>query len=271
MKKQSDKKCFVISPIGEEGTPTRDRSDKVFRHIITPSVELHGYKPIRADKISEPGMITSQIIQNIIESDLIVADLSERNPNVFYELAIRHAIKMPVIQLIQKGESIPFDISDTRIIHFDICDLDSVENAKTNIISQLETIESGKIEFENPISMSLNLKSLGESDDPLKKTLSDLVNEIIELRKSISIQEKQIDRPRMSVWVQGDFGRGYTGSNLSFFFALECIEKTLKESHAILNMLNADELSDDQTVKQRYAILYAEEIIKCMKTKFHGW
>lgn len=107
MKFKTDKKiCFVISPIGEEGSETRERSDKVLKYIICDSVEQLGYEVVRADKISEPGIITTQIIEHIIDSDLVIADLTDKNPNVFYELALRHAIRKPLIQMIMKGEII---------------------------------------------------------------------------------------------------------------------------------------------------------------------
>jgi len=51
---------------------------------------------IRADKISEPGIITTQIIGHIVDAELVIADLTDKNPNVFYELAIRHAIRNPI-------------------------------------------------------------------------------------------------------------------------------------------------------------------------------
>src|SRR5688500_15553907 len=106
--KKEKKICFVISPIGEEDSETRKRSDLVLKHIITPPIDQSGYEVVRADKISEPGIITTQIIQYIVDAPLVVADLTERNPNVFYELALRHAIRKPLVQLIKKGESIPF-------------------------------------------------------------------------------------------------------------------------------------------------------------------
>jgi len=86
------KSCFVIAPIGQEESETRNRSDLVLKHIIKPAAEECGYKAVRADEISEPGIITTQVIQRLIDDDLVIADLTERNPNVFYELAIRHAI-----------------------------------------------------------------------------------------------------------------------------------------------------------------------------------
>src|SRR3989339_2254786 len=96
------KSCFVIAPIGEPDSDTRKRSDQVLKHIIRPAVEACGYKAVRADEIDKPGIITSQVIQRVVDDPLVVADLTESNPNVFYELAIRHALRKPLIQLIQK-------------------------------------------------------------------------------------------------------------------------------------------------------------------------
>jgi len=196
MEKKPEKQvCFVISPIGDTDSETRKRSDKVLKHIITPSVDLMGYNPIRADQISEPGIITTQIIQYIVEAPLVVADLTERNPNVFYELALRHATKKPLIQMIKKGEAIPFDVAATRIIHFDIQDLDSVDQAKTEITNQIKAIEAGKGETDNPISVSLDLKMLKESANPEQRSLADVVEALTELRGIVLSVDKRINNP----------------------------------------------------------------------------
>ena len=137
----ADKDCFVIAPIGEPESDIRKRSDQILKHVISPALKECGYKATRADQISEPGMITSQVIQHIVDDPLVVADLTDRNPNVFYELAIRHAIRKPLVQLIKKGEQIPFDVAGTRTIHVDHHDLDSVEGAKKEIIAQVRSLE----------------------------------------------------------------------------------------------------------------------------------
>ena len=108
MARDTQKTCFVIAPIGEPESDTRSRSDLVLRHIIRPAVEAKGYKAIRADEISEPGIITSQVIQHVVDDSLVIADLTERNPNVFYELAVRHVFRRPPIQIIERREDIPF-------------------------------------------------------------------------------------------------------------------------------------------------------------------
>ena len=135
-----EKLCFVISPIGDADSETRKRSEQVLNYVVRPAVTSCGYKAVRADEIDKPGMITSQVIQHVVNDDLVVADLTERNPNVFYELAIRHALRKPLVQIIRKGEAIPFDVAGTRTIYVDHKDLDSVAAAKNEIIKQVKAL-----------------------------------------------------------------------------------------------------------------------------------
>lgn len=188
----SNKRCFIISPIGEEGSDIRVRSDKILRHLISEPIKQYGYEIIRADKISEPGIITTQIIEHIVNSELVVADLTDKNPNVFYELAIRHAIRKHLVQIIKLGEIIPFDVAATRIIQFDLSDLDSVANAKDQISSQVRAIESHSEgdDIQNPISVSLDLKILRESNNIEERSLADIVEAISDLRTTVISTEK---------------------------------------------------------------------------------
>ncbi len=188
--KDDRKICFVISPIGEEGSDTRERSDQILKHIITGPVEQLGYTVIRADKISEPGIITTQIIEHIVDAELVIADLTDKNPNVFYELAIRHAIRKPLVQMIKKGEVIPFDVAATRIIQFDLHNLDSVASAKEEIQSQIKSLEAGNSEVHNPISVSLDLKVLKESGNIEERSLADIVEAISDLRLAVTSADK---------------------------------------------------------------------------------
>ena len=189
------KACFVIAPIGETESDTRKRSDQILKHVISPAAEVCGYQTTRADQISEPGMITSQVIQKIVDDPLVIADLTERNPNVFYELAIRHAIKKPLVQIIKKGEQIPFDVAGTRTIHVDHHDLDSVEAAKKEIIAQVQSLEADSSTQETPISVSLDLQLLRQSDNPEQRSLADVLSVITELRSSVLGMEKKLENP----------------------------------------------------------------------------
>ena len=179
------KTCFVIAPIDDDGSDTRKRSDQILEHVIKPAVGDCGYTAIRADKIEKPGVITSQVIQHVVEDDLVVADLTGRNPNVFYELAVRHAIRKPFIHLIQKTERIPFDVAGTRTVFVDHHDLDSVAAARNDIVNQIKSIEDGSAQIETPISVSLDLQILRQSDDPRQRSLAEIMSAITELPSRI--------------------------------------------------------------------------------------
>ena len=86
------KRCFVISPIGESGSPTREHADDVFEFIIKPAMDELGIQVYRADHSQQIGRITEQMFNSILEEDLCVAILTFFNPNVFYELAVAQCV-----------------------------------------------------------------------------------------------------------------------------------------------------------------------------------
>jgi hypothetical protein len=116
------KKCFIITPIGAEHSPTRKRVDQWEKQIYEPSLG-NDFKIIRADQISAPGIITEQILDHIAHADLALIDYTELNPNVMYEAAIRHISHKPFIQIYPITLRLPFDISNLRAISYDPDDL----------------------------------------------------------------------------------------------------------------------------------------------------
>lgn len=185
--------CFFIAPIGVEGSDIRLRSDQVLKHIVGPAAKDCGYETMRADHISEPGIITSQVIQHIVEDPLVIADLTGRNPNVFYELAIRHAIKKPVVQIIHGSEPIPFDVAASRTIHFDHHDLDSAAKAREEIGRQIRAAEQNPRDVDTPITVALELQQLRQSDNPLEKSNAEIITMLQELRSGLN---ELRDQPR---------------------------------------------------------------------------
>lgn len=118
------KECFVVSPIGEAGSATRKHADMVLNSKVRPvatSPEFD-FHVSRADEISDPGMINDQVINKITSAPLVVADLSFLNPNVFYEIRLRHATGKPIIHLASTETKLPFDTLGYRCLGFDISD-----------------------------------------------------------------------------------------------------------------------------------------------------
>lgn len=142
---QFESTCFYISPIGEDGSEARKHSDLFLGSIVEPAMEQFQLKVIRADSIDKPGIITRQIIDYIMRSRLVIADLSFHNPNVFYELALRHALKLPIVQIIRASDKVPFDVNQMRTIHIDT----------TDIYSLVPRIDSYRAEVANQVRRAL--------------------------------------------------------------------------------------------------------------------
>ncbi|MDX6699476.1 MAG: hypothetical protein QOE65_2873 [Solirubrobacteraceae bacterium] len=117
--------CFYITPIGDEGSEQRKHADLILGQIVEPAIEALGLDlvVVRADRLTQPGMISQQILQHVLGARLVVADLSFHNPNVFYELAIRHATGLPTVLISRAAERVPFDIADLRVVRLDMTDL----------------------------------------------------------------------------------------------------------------------------------------------------
>jgi hypothetical protein len=81
----------------------------------------------RSDHLDRPGWITEQVFEEIYTANICIADLSFGNPNVFYELGVAQSANRPVITLIEKGQTIPFDIRDFRCIEY-MCGASAEEN-----------------------------------------------------------------------------------------------------------------------------------------------
>ncbi|MBX4898855.1 hypothetical protein [Rhizobium bangladeshense] len=114
------KSCFVVGPIGDDDSDDRIHADWLLEDIIEPVFQesFQDYDVRHADKISNPGQITSQVITALLEAELVIAGLTTLNPNAFYEIGIRHTIQKPIIHMHLEGQRIPFDIAPFRSIKF---------------------------------------------------------------------------------------------------------------------------------------------------------
>lgn len=152
-----DTACFYITPIGDDDSDQRKHSDLFLGSIVEPAVQTFGLKVVRADGIDKPGMITRQIIEYVLRSRLVIADLSFHNPNVFYELALRHATRLPIVQVIRAGERLPFDVHQMRTVIIDNRDIYSlvpkIETYRSEIASQVRSALAAEKEVDTPISL----------------------------------------------------------------------------------------------------------------------
>jgi excisionase family DNA binding protein len=181
----TEKVCFVICPIGEPASEERKRADDLFDYVIEPVVNAHGYRAERADKLNQAGIITTQIVQHLVEDDLVIADLTGRNPNVFYELAIRHVTKKPVIPIIVSSEEIPFDVKPVRTLTIDHRDVRSVHAGKETLGKYLESLSDDDSSSHNPVSVAAASLGIRGSDDPSKEVLTQILTMLSNIQSSL--------------------------------------------------------------------------------------
>jgi hypothetical protein len=148
--------CFYIAPIGEDGSERRSHSDLFLGSVVEPALEEFKLRVVRADQIGKPGMISRQIIEYILKAKLVLADLSYHNPNVFYELSLRHACRLPTVQIIRKMDDIPFDLDQFRTIQIDTTNIftlvPNLQSYKAQIATQVRAALKDPDSVDNPLS-----------------------------------------------------------------------------------------------------------------------
>lgn len=202
------KRCFIVTPIGDDNTTERRATDGVIEAVIKPVLESRGYEAVAAHQMTDTGSINNQIIKAILNWDLVVVNLTGLNPNVMYELAVRHAVKKPVITICQKGEKLPFDIVEQRTIFYQN-DMAGVIELKKNLEGFLDKIIHSQNEFDdNPIYQVLKRevieRKVDESGTPLEKILIsklfDIENQVNKLGNTVS--KNKIERKWKSYYFE---------------------------------------------------------------------
>lgn len=149
--------CFLVTPIGEEGSEQRMHADLMLGSLVEPALEGLGMRLVRADRISTPGMITAQVIDHLVRAPLVIADLSFGNPNVFYELALRHASRLPAVQIIRAGDHLPFDVGQFRTVPIDMTSIytlvPQIDTYRAEIARQCRAAVAEQGEAESPLSL----------------------------------------------------------------------------------------------------------------------
>lgn len=129
---QEEDLCFVLMPF-------KPSFDRLYREQIKPAVEASEFRCIRADDIFSPTPILEDIWIHILKSKVVIADVSSRNPNVFYEIGIAHTVGRSVIVITQDKTDIPFDIAQFRYFVYSD-NAQGWDTLRKNIASALRSI-----------------------------------------------------------------------------------------------------------------------------------
>jgi hypothetical protein len=181
MAKKGEKKklCFVIGPIGEPDSDVRVHADWLLEEIIEPIFrDLPEYEVIRADKISQPGMIDAQVIRNLIDAELVIADLSMVNPSAFYEIGIRHMVQKAIIHVQLAEDRIPFDVSLYRATKFSRTRPSDLRRAREELRQAVASVCAEDYEVDNPVTRARGQIKLEQHATPEQKVLMEQLKSI---------------------------------------------------------------------------------------------
>ena len=141
---ENKQRAFVLMPF-------EDELEWAYTDLIQPAFSAAGFDVIRADDIENQQNILRDIVVSISDFELVVAELTYSNPNVYYELGLAHALGRQVVLLTQDIAGVPFDLKSYRVFEYDNKH-SSFSATKHRLTSLAQSIVNGKVQFGSPIS-----------------------------------------------------------------------------------------------------------------------
>lgn len=169
MEEEKKEQCFVMMPISDQGDYPKGHFDKIYEQIFQPAIKKAGYEPYRVDENKMCDSIMKKIFDAIYNSPMALCDLSNRNPNVLYELGLRQAYDKPVV-LVQddKTERI-FDISGINTVYYKSNRLyENILEAREKITEAILSTKEGKetsiVKIWQAVAADVSHESMSKED-----------------------------------------------------------------------------------------------------------
>lgn len=179
--------CFVIMPYGGNDETKKNHYRGVYQSILAPAAIEAGYTPKRSDISGAPGSITLDIVRDLADADIVIADITEGNPNVFLEIGIRHVMrKSGTVHVVDQSYagSIPFDLRNYRAIEYS-ANLADIPEVIKGIVAAIRMRESDRNRSDNLVhdalpSLPIDVRTIG--DEELRRQIEQLQSTLDELR-----------------------------------------------------------------------------------------
>ncbi|MFQ5822154.1 MAG: DUF1566 domain-containing protein [Candidatus Heimdallarchaeota archaeon] len=186
MIEKKKKVCFVIMPFSDE-------RKEVYTYGIKPACQMAGFTPIRVDELTGHFNINRKIIEHIFSSDVIIAELTDKNPNVYYELGVGHTIDNKTIMIVQNTRDLPFDIRNYRCIEY-MQSVEGLRKLEEKLHESLLTIREWRKQPSNPVQDfkppdSFIPKSVVEE---VQRKLNKRESEISALQQEVELLRRQL-------------------------------------------------------------------------------
>lgn len=179
--------------IGAKESQERKRADEIYDFVVKPALAEFNLVPYRADLDPTPGGISVKLLAELVGARLVVADLTGRNPNVFYELGITHAYAKPLISIAESSAVLPFDAKDERVIELGEYAATGLtyaqgERAKKALIESLRVVLADNYVPPSPLRDVAANRSLDDlaPDNPVAAELAQMRETLLQIDDRIS-------------------------------------------------------------------------------------
>ena len=290
------KRCFVVMGFGVKTDYVNGRKldlNKSYRLLIKPVVEAKGIECVRADEITHSGSIDMQMYKELLQADLVIADLSTANPNALYELGVRHALRPYTTIVISEDKLVyPFDLNHILITSYqhlgDAIDYEEVERFRGSLGNLIETVIN-KNESDSPVYTYLdslmppriqkdinvaieNIPSPIPASEDKGKALSLIIQEAED-----AIEEKEFDKARdlfQSAVLLSQMNQGQNDPYLIHRLAFSTYKaakpdliSALYKSLGFLETINLAHTNDPETVSSAGAV--EKKLYECGEGDIH--
>lgn len=193
--KTTEKRCFVMMPFSDQGDYPKGHFTKVYEQIFAPAIIKAGYKPYRVDENTISDSIINKIFEGVQNCEMALCDLSNRNPNVLYELGLRQAYNKPVVLVKDEKTENIFDVSVISTVPYTSNRLyENVLEAQEKICESLKATGEGKdttlLQFVRAKEASYNDVEVNK-EDTVNIMLQSIMRELQRLNSSHGIVIKE--------------------------------------------------------------------------------
>jgi len=170
-----ERACFAIMPFGQP-------FDRYYLNIFVPAITAAGLRPLRADSIFSSSTIMADVWRCTRQAVVVLADVTGKNPNVFYELGLAHAAGKPVVIVTNSLEDVPFDLKGLRVIEYDKQNEAWGTILKENIVAALKATLDDPERAVPAIFLDRQISKPLKDIDPLSLQFRQILDELRALR-----------------------------------------------------------------------------------------
>lgn len=275
--------CFVIMPFSKSSEEHSENYwTKHFNELLKPTIEELGVMTFRVEAMRED--IIKKIIQSLVTSPIVVADLTDHNPNVFWELGVRQSFKHNTITIAEEGTKLPFDVSPKATIFYDLHTQEKTYQFKNNLKAAIEDCLANPEKSDSHVLESItgrgSLYEIMRMDDA-RRRVEGLIVEIQSNQKNHQIRKRAIEELEdfSSIPLPVSFGvwRSRCMENLLVYRYLDEDERFYKTAEAVLRLIESMQIQGpwintmNETDKMKVLEIYVGRIGKTTTRAFQIW